>query len=61
MDGAMKSKRLFPSHTVAELQESLENPAINAVRRMDLEMAIAQRDKMSAFYVPVFVVPQVMA
>lgn len=61
MDGAMKSKRLFPSHTVAELLLSVKSPSISNARRDSLQMAIRQRDKLSADYVPVFIVPQVTA
>jgi hypothetical protein len=57
MDGAAKSKRLFPSHTLAELQQFLAT-ATDAAEFERLALAIRQRDQASPDYVPVFKVPQ---
>lgn len=59
MDGAPKSKRLFPGHTLAELYEAVESPTISNDRRDSLQHAIRQRDPGSTDFVPIFVVPQI--
>jgi hypothetical protein len=57
MDGAPKSKRLFPSYTLAQLQQFLAT-ATDAAKFERLALAIRQRDQASPDYVPVFKVPQ---
>jgi len=59
MDGAQKSKRLFPSHETAALMLAVRSPFISNERREALQLAINQRDPGSSQYVPVFVVPQI--
>jgi hypothetical protein len=58
MDGAPKSKRLYPSHTVEELYEAVKSPFISEATRDRMQLAIRQRDKVSQDYVPIFVTPQ---
>jgi hypothetical protein len=58
MDGALRSKRLYPSHTLDELYQAVKSPNISEAQRDKLNLAIRQRDKLSQDYVPPFVVPQ---
>lgn len=58
MDGAPRSKRLYPSYTLEELYTAVKSPNLSNDQRDRLQHAIRQRDKLSDDYVPVFVVPQ---
>jgi len=58
MDGAHKSKRLYPSHTTAELYDFLRAPGYTNAEQEKIQLAIRQRDKLSQDYIPPFVVPQ---
>lgn len=58
MDGAPRSKRLYPSYTLDDLYQAVKSPHISEAQRDKLNLAIRQRDKLSQDYVPVFVVPQ---
>ena len=58
MDGAPKSKRLFPSYTLAELYEAVKSPFISESQRDKLNIAISQRDLGSSDYVPILKIPQ---
>jgi hypothetical protein len=57
MDGAIKSKRLYPSYTVLELSEAIKHTS-NDARRATFKLAIRQRDPASQDYIPHFSVPQ---
>jgi len=59
MDGAPKSKRLYPGLTVEELYKAVKNPCISEEQRDRFNLAIAQRDPGSSEYVPILRVPQV--
>ena len=61
MDGAHKSKRLFPSYTLDDLYQAVVSPCLSNDQRDRLQLAISQRDPASADYVPRFVVPQIAA
>ena len=57
MDGAHKSKRLYPAYTVQELLDAVKHTQ-NDARRETFKLAIRQRDSASQDYIPHFVVPQ---
>lgn len=57
MDGAPRSKRLYPSYTLDELYAAVKSPNISEAQRDKLNLAINQRDKLSQDYVPMFIVP----
>ena len=57
MDGAPKSKRLFPSCTLVELKQFFTTTT-DAAELDRLALAIRQRDPASADYVPIYKVPQ---
>jgi hypothetical protein len=59
MDGAHKSKRLYPAYTLDQLYASVKSPHLSNDQRDRLQLAIRQRDPMSADYVARFVVPQI--
>ena len=58
MDGATKSKRLYPSYTTAQLHEFVRAPGNTNAQQEKFQLAIRQRDKLSQDYIPHFVVPQ---
>lgn len=59
MDGAHKSKRLYSSYTLPELYKFVQSPNLSNAERDRFQLAIRQRDTLSADYVPIFVVPQI--
>jgi hypothetical protein len=59
MDGAPKSKRLYPAYTTEKLYDAVKSPHLSNDQRDRLQLAIRQRDPMSADYVERFVVPQI--
>ena len=59
MDGAHKSKRLYPCHTTAELYKFLQESGNTNAQQEKLQLAIRQRDKFSQDYIPPFVTPQI--
>jgi hypothetical protein len=59
MDSAPKSKRLYPGLTVEELYAAVKRPTISEAERDRLNLAIAQRDPGSSYFIPHFRVPQV--
>lgn len=59
MDGAPKSKRLYPGLTVEELYAAVKRPTISEAERDRLNLAIRQRDPVSNDFVPILRVPQV--
>jgi len=61
MDGAPKSKRLFPAYTLDDLYKAVVSPYISNDQRDRYQLAIRQRDRASADYVQLFVVPQIAA
>lgn len=58
MDGALKSKRLYPSYNTAQLHEFVRAPGNTNAQQEKFQLAIRQRDKLSQDYIPHFVVPQ---
>ena len=60
MDNAPKSKRLYPSYTLPELYLAVKNPCLSNAQRDRFNLAIAQRDRLSADYVPIAVTPQIV-
>ena len=55
MDGAQKSKRLYPAYTLEQLYQFAADAAEQAEK---FRLAIRQRESFSADYVPQFVTPQ---
>ena len=60
MDNAPKSKRLYPSHTLPELYLAVKQTHLSNAQRDRFNLAINQRDRLSADYVPVAVTPQIV-
>jgi hypothetical protein len=58
MDGALKSKRLYPCHTTAELYKFLQESGNTNAQQEKFQLAIRQRDPISQDYIPHFSVPQ---
>lgn len=58
MDGAHKSKRLYPCNTTAELYTFVREPGNTNAEQEKFQLAIRQRDPVSPDYIPHFVVPQ---
>ena len=58
MDGAHKSKRLYPAYTTAQLHEFVREPGNTNAEQEKFQLAIRQRDTFSQDYIPHFVVPQ---
>jgi len=59
MDGAIKSKRLYPSYTTAQLYEFVREPGNTNAKQEKFQLAIRQRDPLSLDYVPHFKTPQI--
>ncbi len=59
MDAGHKSKRLYVAYTTEELYKAVKSPNLSNAERDRLQLAIRQRDPLSADFVPAFVVPQV--
>lgn len=59
MDGANKSKRIYPGHTTAELYAAAKDPHISEALRDRLQLAIRQRDPLSHDFQPILIVPQI--
>jgi len=58
MDGAHKSKRLYPSYTTVQLHEFVREPGNTNAQQEKFQLAIRQRDPVSQDYIPPFIVPQ---
>ena len=58
MDGALKSKRLYPSYNTAQLYDFLCAPGNTNAQQEKFQLAIRQRDPISQDYIPHFSVPQ---
>ncbi len=58
MDGALKSKRLYPSYTTAQLYDFLRAAGNTTAQQEKFQLAIRQRDPISQDYIPHFSVPQ---
>lgn len=58
MDGAHKSKRLYPSYTTTQLYNFLKSPNNSNAQQERFQLAIRQRDPASSDYVTAFVTPQ---
>lgn len=58
MDGALKSKRLYPSYTTAQLYDFLRASGNTNAQQEKFQLAIRQRDPISQDYIPHFSVPQ---
>lgn len=59
MDGAQKSKRLYTAYTLPELYKFVQSPNLSNSEREKFQLAIRQRDALSADYVPILIVPQI--
>ena len=60
MDGAIKSKRLYPSYNTAQLYDFLRAQGNTNAQQEKFQLAIRQRDPISQDYIPHFSVPQVI-
>ena len=58
MDGALKSKRLYPSYNTAQLYDFLRESGNTNAQQAKFQLAIRQRDPISQDYIPHFSVPQ---
>lgn len=58
MDGALKSKRLYPSYNTAQLKKFLRAIGNISGEQEKFQRAIRQRDPASQDYIPPFIVPQ---
>jgi len=58
MDGAQKSKRLYPAYTLEQLYQFAADNTNTAEQSEKFRLAIRQRESFTADYVPQFVTPQ---
>ena len=58
MDGALKSKRLYPSYNTAQLHDFVRALGNTNAQQEKFQLAIRQRDPVSQDYIPHFSVPQ---
>lgn len=58
MDGAIKSKRLYPSYSTKQLEKFLRAIGNISGEQEKFQLAIRQRDPTSQDYIPHFSVPQ---
>jgi len=58
MDGAHKSKRLYPAYTLEQLYQFAADPKNTDAESEKFRLAIRQRESFTADYVPPFVTPQ---
>ena len=58
MDGALKSKRVYPSYNTAQLYDFLRAQGNTNAQQEKFQLAIRQRDPISQDYIPHFSVPQ---